>query len=161
MAGEIGSWPCPAPAASPAPGGRRSASSQPAFEPLESLASMSGLARRLNERLGTEDEWNADQLVEAADRGDRVVNDCLRAAAEACGWVAGQLNLALNAELVILAGPLTALGDRFLRPMAEAVRKSLPPLHSTMPRVECSQLGPYAGALGAAAMAVHHWKPAR
>jgi predicted NBD/HSP70 family sugar kinase len=157
MAGEIGSWPCPAAAA--ATGARKP--SPTTFEPLESLASMSGLARRINERLGAEDEWNADQLVEAAGRGDRVVGDCLRAAAEACGWVAGQLNLALNAELVVLAGPLTALGDQFLRPMAEAVRKSLPPLHSTMPRVECSQLGPFVGALGAAAMAVHHWQPTR
>jgi predicted NBD/HSP70 family sugar kinase len=155
MAGEIASWPCPT-------GGIGAGTpGAVAFEPIESLAAMSGLARRLNQRLGTDDEWTADQIIEAARRGDRVVCECLRVAAEACGWVAAQLNLALNAELVVLAGPLTVLDGLFLHPLEEAVRRSLHPHHSTMPRVECSRLGPHAGALGAAAMAVHHWQPTR
>jgi predicted NBD/HSP70 family sugar kinase len=90
------------------------------------------------------------------------VCDCLQSAAEACGWAMGQLNLALNVELIVLAGPLATLGDDFLRPMSEAIRAcSMPELHSTMPRVEFSQLGPFVGALGAAALAVQQWKPVR
>jgi predicted NBD/HSP70 family sugar kinase len=157
MAGEIGSWPCPS-----APNSEGTAPGETVtFQPIEAIASLSGLARQLNERLGTEDEWNADQVVEGAQRGDPVVADCLQMAAEACGWVAGQLDLALNVELVVLAGPLTALGDRFLQPLEQALRRALPPLHSTMPRLECSRLGPYAGALGAAAISVHNWQPTR
>jgi hypothetical protein len=53
------------------------------------------------------------------------------------------------------------LGDAFLEPMTEAMRCSLPELHSTMPRVEYSQLGPFVGALGAAALAVQQWRPVR
>jgi predicted NBD/HSP70 family sugar kinase len=155
MAGEIASWPCPT--VDPSAGTQGAVT----FEPIEALAAMSGLARRLNQRLGTEEEWTADQIIEAARRGDHVVCECLRTAAEACGWVAAQLNLALNAELIVLAGPLTVLDDLFLHPLEAAVRRALPPLHSAMPRVECSRLGPHAGALGAAAMAVHHWQPAR
>jgi predicted NBD/HSP70 family sugar kinase len=156
MAGEIGGWQCPTSLPGKAP------SATLAFETLEALASMSAIARRLNEAFGTDDDWTAEQLLEAHGRGDRVVCDCLQSAAEACGWALGQLNLALNVELIVLAGPLTMLGDDFLRPMSEAIRScSMPELHSAMPRVESSQLGPFVGALGAAALAVQQWKPVR
>lgn len=152
LAGEIGSWPCPT---------RSAESAAQGFEPLESLASLSALVARMNRRASADGEWTADRLLEAARAGDRVVCECLQDAAHACGWVAGQLNLALNVDLIVLAGPLTTLGDQFLTPLEAAVRSSLPPLHAAMPRVECSRLGPSAGALGAAALAVQQWKPTR
>jgi predicted NBD/HSP70 family sugar kinase len=154
IAGEIGSWPCPV----ASPGSRRS---KGLFEPLESLASMSALADVLNGHPGAEGDWEGDRLREAWRGGDPAVRRRLRAAAEACGWVVGQLNLALNPGLIVVAGPLTALGDEFLSPLSGAVRRARPSWSSGMPRVEGSRLGPYAGALGAAALAVQQWKPAR
>ena len=60
-------------------------------------------------------------------------------------------------ELIILAGSLPMLGDSFLGRLKEALKKF--PFLSNGPRVVYSALGEFNGALGAAALAVHEWKP--
>jgi hypothetical protein len=60
--------------------------------------------------------------------------------------------------LVVLAGPL-AESDAYLEVVRQAAARSSPaPLRAAIVR---STLGEFAGAMGAAALAFHHWKPQR
>ena len=77
--------------------------------------------------------------------------------AEAFGLALNQLNVAFNPEKIILAGAFTVFGDVFLRRLEQSLAAFAPP--GAAPVVVNSQLGPFNGALGAAALAVHEWKP--
>ncbi|MDB6028761.1 MAG: family transcriptional regulator [Verrucomicrobiales bacterium] len=80
-------------------------------------------------------------------------------AANVLATVLLQLNLAFNPAKIILAGAMTTFGEDFLNLIQENL-KSLAD-SSEVPKVVNSQLGDFNGAIGAAALAVHHWKPAR
>jgi len=73
--------------------------------------------------------------------------------------VAHQVNELFNPEKIIFAGPLADLGNLFLAPVRETARelgdagRNLTIVNST--------LGQYNGAVGAAALALHQWKPKR
>jgi hypothetical protein len=62
---------------------------------------------------------------------------------------------------VILAGPLTLLGDSLLEPLRASVKEVLCDYEADIPVILNSTMGEFNGALGAAALAVHQWKPAR
>jgi predicted NBD/HSP70 family sugar kinase len=68
---------------------------------------------------------------------------------------------AFNPEKIILAGPLVALGDCLLEPLRKAVSEFCCRQNQTAPAVVGSDLGSFNGALGAAALALHEWKPKR
>ena len=67
----------------------------------------------------------------------------------------------LNPEKVVLAGPLAALGQAFFEPLNEHAKTISSALHQEAPIVTGSELGVFNGALGAAALALHEWKPKR
>lgn len=75
----------------------------------------------------------------------------------AFGLVLNQLNCAFNPQKIILAGAFTAFGEVFLRRVQKSLNTFAPP--SGAPLVVNTQLGPFNGAIGAAALAVHEWKP--
>jgi glucokinase len=102
-----------------------------------------------------------DELLEAARNGDQLVCRVLREAGRSLGQMISQLNLLLSPEQIVIAGPLAGLGDIFLDPVREIVWRLTPPLHAQRPRIVASQLGDFGGALGAAAIAVHQFMPAR
>jgi predicted NBD/HSP70 family sugar kinase len=77
------------------------------------------------------------------------------------GQAVSQLIFALNPAQVILAGPLTLLGGTLLDPLRERVAQLLGAADADVPVIVSSTMGEYNGALGAAALAVHQWKPAR
>jgi len=152
-AGEIGDWPCVVPGAS---ANRR-------FMRLEDIASLQSLRARLGAtaqsgaRAGTRGETSLEALVQAALAGDKVVLAFLDQAAEALGLVLAQLSCTFAPEKIILAGAITVFGEMFLRrlePHLQALGRPGRP-----PEILNSQLGPFNGALGAAALAVHEWKP--
>jgi glucokinase len=71
------------------------------------------------------------------------------------------LLLSFDPKKIILAGPLTLLGENLLQPL-RAVADSLTPAETRrQAEIVNSNMGEYIGALGAAALAVHEWKPAR
>ena len=86
--------------------------------------------------------------------------DVIAVAAEVLGRAVGQLALALNPSRVIMAGPLTLLGDALLDPLRRHAQEALKPSGAVLPEIVNSAMGEYNGALGAAALAVHEWKPA-
>jgi N-acetylglucosamine repressor len=100
-------------------------------------------------------------VVRAAQLRDKLTVQVLEVAAEALGWAVSQLALALNPSLVILAGPLTLLGDTLLQPLRKHAQELLKMSGAETPAIVNSTMGEFSGALGAAALAVHEWKPAR
>jgi N-acetylglucosamine repressor len=160
-AGEIGDWPCEVAIAN----GADKAPLEKAFTRLEEIASLQSLRNRLsgpsrpqsNSQGAPDAEAPIEALLHAAAAGDKVVLGFLERVAQALGLVLNQLNCAFNPEKIILAGALTGFGDRFLRPLEQSLSAFAPP--GGAPVVVNSQLGPFNGAIGAAALAVHEWKP--
>lgn len=100
-------------------------------------------------------------VIRAAQLRDKVTVQILELVAEVLGWAVAQLSLALNPSLVILAGPLTLLGDILLLPLRDHASQLLEMASAETPTIANSTMGEFSGALGAAALAVHEWKPAR
>jgi glucokinase len=146
-AGEIGHWRCPA------TGNAR-------LEHVASLSAMIETAQRAIARgrktsLATvKGELAIEDIVSAVQAGDAFALSLIEAAGRVHGWVVSELSALFDPQKIIFAGPLADLGEAFLAP----VRKSV-----TEPDVEIavSMLGRYNGALGAAALALHQWKPKR
>jgi len=100
-------------------------------------------------------------VVRAAQQRDTLTMQIIEASAEMLGRAVSQLIFALNPSKVIIAGPLTLLGDSLLHPLRAAVKKALRTYETDIPMILNSTMGEFNGALGAAALAVHQWKPAR
>ncbi len=153
-AGEIGDWPCALPGGSGA-----------GFARLEDIASLQSLRDRLAAASRSKErspgahasDVSVEALLQAARAGDKVVLEFLDRVAEAFGLVLNQLNCSFNPEKIILAGALTGFKDLFLHRLDQNLR--LYASASAVPVVVNSQLGSFNGALGAAALAVHEWKP--
>jgi predicted NBD/HSP70 family sugar kinase len=168
--GEIGHWACPVPAVlADAPSRRRNGPRQwPAGARLEQVASLAAIvaaAQRGRERgeatslAAVEGELAIDDILAAARDGDEFASSLVRAAGQVHGWVAHQLDLLFDPEKIIFAGPLADLGDPFLAAVRETARQLGDGRHEST--IVGSTLGRYNGAVGAAALALHHWKPRR
>lgn len=98
-------------------------------------------------------------VLDAARQRDTLTLQVISVAAELLGWAVGELSFALNPSHVILAGPLTLLGEIMLHPLRECAQEVLRESGADVPSIVNSTMGEYSGALGAAALAVHEWKP--
>jgi N-acetylglucosamine repressor len=160
-AGEIGDWPCALAAAN---GAARSRSGR-AFVRLEEIASFKSVrdqqpasaVLKRDSLVAPGTQAPIEALLEAARKGDKTVLEVLDRAALAFGLALNQLNCAFNPEKIILAGVLTVFGDLFLQRLEKSLKSFAP--SSGTPQVVNSNLGNFNGALGAAALAVHEWKP--
>ncbi|HEV2969542.1 MAG TPA: ROK family protein [Pirellulales bacterium] len=172
LAGEIGRWACPG-----LPAGRRRASvlrsPHRPQETIEDVASLTAMLQATSEQLGRGRKSilgrpgntpTAGELVAAANEDDELALAIIREAAQIHGWIVHQLTLLLDPERVFIAGPLIEA-----RNYIETVRRAAIKLGSTVredgaalgTRIVASTLGPFGGALGAAALAFHHWTPRR
>ncbi len=101
----------------------------------------------------------AEQVVDAARRGDRQARSVLDETAE---WIAmGVANLisVLNPQMVVLGGGLMQAGDLLLEPVRREVLDWAQPFAARQARIELTRLGEDAGLLGAARLgmpAVRH-----
>ena len=100
-------------------------------------------------------------VMHAARQRDRLTLQIIEVAAEILGSAVAELVFTLNPSQVILAGPVTLLGDILLRPLRERAQEILEASGGDVPEIVNSTMGEYSGALGAAALAVQEWKPAR
>lgn len=123
---------------------------------VEELASYRALFREFAGRRGDPD-WG--ELGARIDAGEAAPVAAFERAVAVVGWSLGVTASLLNPEALFLQSPMTGLGDRFReRLRAEMERVSgLPAGYA--PRLEFSELGHYAGAMGAAALAVESWEP--
>lgn len=157
LAGEIGDWPC-APAA---PDGEPDANRLPTLEEIASLRGIQAYLaahagdRPLYAQLGA--DFNLARFLQAERSGDETIVKLIDRVASTLGLVASQLNRAFNSGKIILAGAFPVFGPAFL----EKVRKKFQEYSRSedLPRLVISDLGEFNGALGAAALAVHEWKP--
>ncbi len=142
LAGEIGRWVCPEPSFDVA---------VPARQTIEDVASLNALLKTLG--LTT-----VADLVSALERRQRPAIAMVQRAARVHAWVIHQLWTLFDPERVIVAGPLVEQ-EEYLTALHAAVADfgGTPLAASLTP----STLGPYAGAMGAAALAFQHWKPQR
>jgi glucokinase len=162
MAGEIGGWPC-----LPAEG----EACDPSSDTLEHKASVRAVLQQLTEaaqrgaktslKVRTKRTITIEEMLSAARDGDPLVAEILRQTATYVGRTICQINLLLSPEQFVIAGPLAELDRTFLKPVRDVVEQLTPQLHARVPRIVASQIGEFGGALGAAALALHHWKPTR
>jgi N-acetylglucosamine repressor len=164
-AGELGRWRYPG----------LPASLQPWFgtgdsvPELEEVASVRALQHALQQAMaqgkrsvlsGARASLSVQDIVNACQQRDALTIRVTSEAAAALGWAIGQLALVIDPAKVVLAGPLTVLGDMFLEPLRARLKRVLETSSVSPPEVVNSRMGEYSGALGAAALALHEWKPA-
>lgn len=166
-AGEIGQWLCPVPpelaAAAARRGSGRGRTLESRLETTASLSALTAAAQRGADRGKTKvfdairGPLASDHVLRAAKSGDAFALSLVRAAGRVHGWTAHQLRVLFNPERIIFAGPLADLGDLFL----DEVRTTARELDDTGDEttITRSMLGRYNGAIGAAALALHEWKP--
>lgn len=169
-AGEIGRWRFPWPASQLTRYFVNGEASKGGEAELEDIASVRAIlealerARQSREKstlLPRTGPLTFADVVRAAQQRDAVTVQVIEVAADALGRAVSQLIFALDPSRVILAGPLTLLGGTLLNPLRAKVESILKASDANMPLILNSTMGEYNGALGAAALAVHEWKPAR
>ncbi len=171
-AGEIRGWLCPVAPIEPSTSGPsgQAAWNCKRLQPLEQIVSMPAILKAVraalqqNVKTGLRRKKGPiefEDVVQAARVGDEMVLGILNGVAQTLGWAACQIDMVFNPQKIILAGPLVALGEAFLGPFQEYIMKFCSELHQKSPIVVASELGSFNGALGAAALALHEWKPKR
>lgn len=155
-AGEAGRWPTGPDAAHSFAAG----DGKKTEDTLESHVAISGLLRRYAAAAGGEEPKFAEFAKRVAD-GDKIALKLIGDATNRLGLFLVQVDLLLNPQRIILAGRLPELGGVVLAPLREALKSSRTSYHAGTADLIVTELGEFGGALGAAAMAVHEWKPAR
>jgi glucokinase len=128
-AGEIGVWRLAAPANSTAS--------------LEDMAAPARFFRQYGVELA--------ELLRKAGEDDEARKQT-RTAIEAVGLAIANAHLLLDLEAVLLTGGITMLGDMFLKPIRAAYVDACPAEYRHRLEIKFGELGPYAGAVGAAAL---------
>ena len=124
---------------------------------LEKYASVGGVLSRDAELRGKTLDFDA--WISAVKKGDKHALTALREVSAIHGWAVSQMVQLIDPELVVLAGPLTNLGDVYLEGVKNFALQFESDYHPTM-SICISELGEHAGAIGAAALALERWRPA-
>ncbi len=168
-AGELGRWRCRPPSADTASWFTALAENEPGGPELQEIASVRSIQHALQAAIdsGAKTVLRAmgrgvslTGLIQAAQQRDALTLRVLGEATAALGAAIGQLALVLDPAKVIVAGPLTGLGEAFLEPLRLAAERELRASAQPAPEIVHSSMGDFSGALGAAALALHEWKPA-
>jgi predicted NBD/HSP70 family sugar kinase len=171
LAGEIRGWLCPvAPFEflSSLKGAQKTWRCE-VLRPLEEIASVPAIIKAVSTAArtsGTSFFKNRavigfPEIVEAARAGDATVCCVLESVAQSLAWILCHANTMFSPEKIILAGPLTQLGDLFLEPLTKTAQRFCAEFDHRVPVIVNSELGSFNGALGAAALALHEWTPVR
>jgi predicted NBD/HSP70 family sugar kinase len=169
-AGEVGRWRFPWPKSPASKFFLESGAPTPTHVELQEIASARAILAALERSRAAREKsvlstisgpLKFADIVRAAQQRDALTSQVLRVAAELLGQTTSQLALALNPSKVIMAGPLTLLGDTLLHPVRARAEELLHATGANLPAIINSTMGEYSGALGAAALGVHEWKPAR
>ena len=168
QSGEIGRWTCSWPTLAATRYFSRNGEAKTRNPELQEVASAHALldawdrARKSTQRgkRAQSPTPTLEGMARASQQGDALTLGIIGVAAEVLGRAVGQLALTLNPARVIMAGPLTLLGDALLVPLRRHTQEALQASGAVVPEIVNSNMGEYNGALGAAALAVHEWKPA-
>lgn len=165
-AGEIGFWQCPTYRVGK--GGKLCSATTIGLRELEEIASVRAIRDALTQAIEAGRSSvlakpipDTDRIVQAYRDDDRLTRTVINAAAGSLGWAIVHLSLCIAPEKIILAGPLAALGEDFVAPIQSVAAECCAGTGLQPPSITLSTLGPYSGALGAAALVVDQWKPSR
>lgn len=140
---------------------------------LETVASGPNIVRRVREMFFTDPAYSLSSLapdmagvltlqrvIEAAISGDRLARAVLREAGAAVGLaIANVINL-LNVDVIVIGGPVMAVGDLLLRAIRREASRHSFALSFRRCRFVRSELGEMAGVVGAALLARDHLRSA-
>ncbi|MGH8021727.1 MAG: ROK family protein [Opitutaceae bacterium] len=169
-AGEIGSWRCPVLSGKAAKWFATDEKSSRLGLELEEISSARALQRALERAVAagaktilsrTASGMSFRDIVAAVQQRDPLTLSIVGEAARCLGWAIGQMSLLVDPKKVIIAGPLTMLGEHLLNPVRETTNAVVPLEDMRRPEIVNSNMGDFSGALGAAALALHEWKPLR
>ena len=167
-AGEFGRGRCPALTGSTAEwftGGEKQSALGPE---LQEVASFRAIQKAIQNALssgeksllrGRTNPATLTDILSAVQQRDPLTTKIVTEAARCLGWAIAQLSLVTDPEKIVLAGPLTAMGDFILQPLRERAEAILAAAELRVPEIVNSTMGEFSGALGAAALAVHEWRP--
>ena len=167
-AGEFGRGRCPALTGSTAEwftGGEKQSALGPE---LQEVASFRAIQKAIQNALssgeksllrGRTNPATLTDILSAVQQRDPLTSKIVTEAARCLGWAIAQLSLVTDPEKIVLAGPLTAMGDFILQPLRERAEAILAAAELRVPEIVNSTMGEFSGALGAAALAVHEWRP--
>lgn len=99
-----------------------------------------------------------EDFFEAIKMSDKHALVALREIAAVHGWAISQMVQLVDPEIVVLAGPLTSIGAPYLDAVTNFALQFESDYHPSVP-IRSSELGEYAGAVGAAALALQRWRP--
>ena len=103
---------------------------------------------------GNPDRLTGPMVTAAAADGDLVARQAFASVGEWLGIGLANLVAAIDPDLVVVGGGVSAAGDRLLGPARDALERSLVGVgHRVVPPVLAAVLGPEAGAVGAADLA--------
>jgi N-acetylglucosamine repressor len=151
LAGEVGDWLCPVAPIERKMNGAANNWSCTGLQSLEEIASVPAILKAVDEASkkdggvgagGKKGSLTFEDVSHAAMEGNEVVCRVVENVAQTLGWVVCQI-------------------DTLLSPLRTAVERFSSELQQEPPVVVNSELGEFNGALGAAALALHEWKPKR
>ncbi len=94
------------------------------------------------------------QIIEAADKGDKLAKLQLDKMIYYLAIGISNLIFIFNPEKIILSGGITGRGSKFLNPLIDEINKMAPPASLENFQIEIGKLGNMAGAYGAASLAL-------
>jgi N-acetylglucosamine repressor len=170
-AGELGRWRCPIITGKAAQWFMPDDDVQTPFGPeLQEVASVRAVQRAITRALASgqksllrdsSDPVAIEDLLRAVQQRDPLALVIVGEVAKCLGWAISQLLFTIDPVKIMLAGPLTMLGEHLLQPLRATTDSLLPAENKRIAEIVNSTMGDFIGALGAAALAVHEWKPAR
>ena len=101
----------------------------------------------------------SDVLVEALPAAMEANPGVAQQVVDELARVIGKLQLLLDSEAFFIHGPISEVGPAFWDRVVVRAIEQMPRLAKRPPNVRCTTLGPQAGALGAACVAMEEWLP--
>ncbi len=150
LGGEIRGWNCPV------FDGRKNEWTWRAGDTIEKNASMRSALDKdaaLRGRL-----LEIEEFIDAVNQNDAIAVRVMIEVASIHGWIISQMVQLIDPEIVVLAGPLTSLGDKYVDTVRSVAVKFESDYHPSVP-IRISSLGEHAGSVGAAALALEKWRP--
>ncbi|CAN5767430.1 ROK family protein [soil metagenome] len=99
-----------------------------------------------------------EEFIDAVNQNDAIAVRVMTEVASIHGWIISQMVQLIDPEIVVLAGPLTSLGDHYVDTVRSVAVKFESDYHPSVP-IRISSLGEHAGSVGAAALALEKWRP--
>lgn len=97
------------------------------------------------------DRITGPMVTSAAEQGDLVARQAFASVGHWLGVGVANLVAALDPEVIVVGGGVSAAGDRLLEPARDALRRTLVgAAHRRIPGLVAAELGPQAGMIGAA-----------